>query len=283
MLSAYNTTIIIRYGGCVIVRQPIVAGTFYPEDTDLLKAGLSSMIPDCADKRDVIGAVCPHAGYIYSGKTAGLVYGRIPPKDLFVIIGPSHTGLGERYAVSSEDWKTPLGVMKTNKKFVKNLARESSLLKIDERAHAGEHSVEVQIPFVQMLSPKAEIVSIILQPGEITELKEIASLISEEVKRSGENTVIIASTDMSHYETRETAGSKDRKAIETILDMDPEGLIEIVMGNNISMCGVIPTAVMLFTAKFLNAKEAELVEYADSGKVTGDISEVVGYAGLILR
>jgi len=165
---------------------------------------------------------------------------------------------------------------------LKNILSRTNLISEDSPAHSAEHSIEVQLPFIQRTAPGAKIVPIAVKYGNITELSEIASAVSSAVKETAKDVVIVASSDMTHYESRLVAGAKDKKAIQKILELDAEGLIEVVEKNNISMCGYIPTAIMLMSVKELGAKKGMLIEYADSGEVTGDTSQVVGYAGIVV-
>ena len=241
------------------------------------------MVSEDQKKVDVIAALIPHAGYMCSGQVAGEVYSRIKSKDTFIILGPNHTGNGARFACSEDNWETPLGIVDTDKEVISLMKRKTNLFSIDTAAHMYEHSIEVQVPFIQRISDKAKIVPVCLQYGSIEELNEIARALSDTVKEINSNAIIIASSDMTHYESRKIAKEKDKKAIDKILALDPEGLMHIVEEENISMCGCIPAFVMLASAKALGAKNSTLVKYTDSGETTGDIDDVVGYAGMIIN
>jgi AmmeMemoRadiSam system protein B len=266
----------------MMTRQPIVAGQFYPAGKDTLEEQLEDMIPDVSDKTDAMGAVSPHAGYMYSGSTAGEVYARLIPKDTYIIISPNHTGYGSRFSASSEPWSTPLGTVDIDRELLSAIMDETGLLKEDPAAHAFEHSVEVQIPFIQKTAPGAKIIPMTLSFGNIDEYRELAGAVVSGAKKLGRKVMVIASSDMTHYESRVSAAEKDRKAIQKVLDLDPEGLLEVVEKNDISMCGYIPTAIMLMCANKMGAKKAELIKYTDSGEATGDTEQVVGYAGIIV-
>lgn len=265
-----------------MARKAVVAGQFYAGSKKRLEKDLDDMIQKCPEKIDAIGAVSPHAGYMYSGAVAGKVYGKMKPRDTYVILSPNHTGYGSRFALSGEPWQTPLGEVEIDQKLTAALQKKTPLLKEDKDAHTYEHSIEVQLPFIQRTAPQAKIVPITVQNGNMSELREIAEAIASSITETKQGTVVIASSDMTHYETRESASGKDRAAIRKILDLDPEGLLNIVEKINISMCGYIPVVIMLAAVKKLTAKKAELIRYTDSGDVTGDTSQVVGYAGIII-
>lgn len=265
-----------------MARRAAVSGQFYPGDKRRLNAELNDMIPESNEKIDVIGAVVPHAGYMYSGHVAGEVYSKIRPKSTYIIMSPNHTGYGEDFALSAEEWETPLGKVGVDAELIDKMMAKTDLLAIDESAHAHEHSVEVHIPFIQKTAPKAKIVPLTIKLNSMAHFKEIGNAVSSAIKETGRDAVIIASSDMSHYLPREIAREKDNIAIQKVLEMDPEGLLEVVHKEEISMCGFMPTTTMLICAKNLGAKNAELVRYTDSGDVSGDTLLVVGYAGIIV-
>ena len=265
-----------------MVRNPAVAGQFYPGTKASLEENLEEMIPEVASKINAIGAVAPHAGYMYSGSTAGEVYARIKPKATYIVLSPNHTGYGVPFALSAEPWQTPLGEVQIDEDFILALKQKTGLVQEDQQAHIFEHSVEVQVPFIQKTAPDAKIVPITVLHGSIAQLQEVADAIASTITETGGDAVIIASSDMTHYESRESAKKKDQMAIQKILELDPEGMLQTVEGKNITMCGYIPASIMLMAAKKLNAKKAELVKYTDSGDVTGDTAQVVGYAGIIV-
>jgi AmmeMemoRadiSam system protein B len=219
---------------------------------------------------------------MYSGAIAGKVFSRIKPAETYVLLGPNHTGMGPRYSLSGEHWQTPLGLAERDKTFSDALKKRTSLLKEDTQAHSREHSIEVQLPFIQWTSPEAKIVPIAVMGDEPSELAEIGRAIAKTASDLDSRVVLIASSDMTHHASRELAKKKDSLAIERMLKFDAAGLIETVEKNDISMCGYLPAAIMLYAAVELRALRAELVAYSDSGEVTGD-DRVVGYAGLIVH
>ncbi|MFH1395149.1 MAG: AmmeMemoRadiSam system protein B [Candidatus Omnitrophota bacterium] len=265
-----------------MLREPQVAGQFYPaEKKELLETVIRSMAGGF-HKINACGVVSPHAGYMYSGAVAGEVYSRIKPKNTYIILGPNHTGFGEPFAAFSGSWKTPLGLVHADTVLLKTIMNNTGLIVEDVSAHMYEHSIEVQLPFIQKISPEARIVPITVRHSNLEDLREIAEVITESLRKTKKDAVIVASSDMSHYETRQIASKKDKKAIEKIVELDPEGLLDVVEREDISMCGIIPTAIMLFCAKKMGACKAELIKYTDSGEVTGDTAQVVGYAGIIV-
>ncbi|MBM2838020.1 MAG: hypothetical protein HW415_645 [Deltaproteobacteria bacterium] len=266
-----------------MVRSPAVAGQFYPANPSILEKEVSSYTKEV--KREIaIGVISPHAGYIYSGKVAGGVYSRINiPKDV-IIIGPNHTGLGEPEAVmTSGTWQMPNGNIEINSDLAGAIVENSKYLKDDHLAHLNEHSLEVQIPFLQHFRKELRIVPIAMMSMDYAICQDIGHAIARAVKGFKEPVLIVASSDMTHYESDKSAREKDKKAIDRVLALDPDGLFKTVRENRITMCGVIPATIMLIACKELGAKKAELVDYATSGETSGDYEQVVGYAGMIVK
>jgi AmmeMemoRadiSam system protein B len=266
-----------------MIREPVVAGQFYPRTPSSLEAQISKFIDKKASKEDVIGLVSPHAGYVYSGAVAGATISRIKLKDTFVIMGPNHTGSGKPFSIMTQGtWEMPLGKVEIDSQLGKKILEQSSNLEEDVVAHLYEHSIEVQIPFLQYLKPDIKIVPIVLTHAPKAVYKEIGRAIAEAIKESQTETIIIASSDMTHYESQESARKKDTQAINAMLKLDEDELLKRVDEMNISMCGYAPAATLIAAARELGAKRAELVKYQTSGDVTGDYSGVVGYAGILL-
>lgn len=266
-----------------MIRRPVVAGQFYPGARDSLKLAVEGYLTFDAKPKKVIGLATPHAGYIYSGKTAGHTFASAVIPQRCIILAPNHTGRGATAAImTSGDWATPIGNISIDKDLCEKLISNTSLLKEDADAHVGEHSLEVQLPFLQFRQPILSIVPICLQRLGAERCRELGVAIANTIRKSGEDVLIVASTDMNHYESQETTIKKDNLAIERVLALDPEGLIHTCAEYNITMCGVIPTAVMLYAAKELGAKTAELVEHTTSGDASGDYDAVVGYAGFLV-
>ena len=265
------------------IREPVVAGQFYPGTKAGLEKTLASLIDKKEKQEKALGAMSPHAGYIYSGAVAGKVFSRLAPKELFIIIGPNHTGMGKAFSISTQDsWKTPLGSVEIDKEFADYLIESSKLFKADETAHAYEHSVEVELPFLQYTMRNFKILPLCIASININELKKAAQELVAAIKELKKDVTIIASSDMTHYESQETAKTKDMKAISAILNMDEDGLLEKVTSMNISMCVVAPVVMTLHATKSLGAKVAKLVDYKTSGDTTGDYFSVVGYGGVII-
>jgi AmmeMemoRadiSam system protein B/AmmeMemoRadiSam system protein A len=267
-----------------MLRKPVVAGQFYPDSAAELRAMVRSFIDEKAEKEDAVGLVVPHAGYIYSGAVTGAVISRVKFKDTFIILGPNHTGRGKPLSIMAEGtWKTPLGEVQTDTELAAKVVSLSAYLKPDTEAHIFEHSIEVQLPFLQCFKPDVKIVPIILAYGNIEIYAEVGRNIAQALRELNREAVILASSDMNHYEPQGISQKKDRQAIEAILELNPEKLVKTIEEKDISMCGYAPAAVMLTAARELGATKAELVKYQTSGDVSGDFNAVVGYAGIIVK
>ena len=264
-----------------MIRQPAVAGQFYTGDGTKLTAELETLVPVAAVREKVAGVVAPHAGYIYSGAVAGSVYGRIEIPATVVILGPNHHGFGVAAALyPAGEWLTPLGTVPLNPRLAALVVKHSPLVEEDSTAHHYEHSLEVQVPFLQFLRPDVTIVPLCLGFNDYARCLSLGQGIAAAIREYGEETLIVASSDMTHYESAASARAKDDLAIREILDLNPEGLLKVCRSERITMCGVVPAAVMLVAALELGATRAELIRYATSGDVTGDNRQVVGYAAL---
>jgi len=266
------------------MRQPAVANRFYPGNPDELRRTVLSLLPEKRDeKKKTLGIIAPHAGYIYSGSMAGKTIGSVEIPQTVIIIGPNHHGRGAKVALSTADWKMPGGIVPCASDIASQLIAASNLISEDENAHQMEHSLEVQIPFLQELQQNLQIVPITVSGLRFAECLDVAQTISTVIGNSKEDILLLASTDMSHYESRSDASAKDKRALDKVLALDPEGLYQTVMNERISMCGFIPVAIILQAAINLGGSSAELVGYTDSGIVSGDTDQVVGYAGLIIN
>jgi MEMO1 family protein len=262
-------------------RKAVFAGRFYPGSQRALKEEIASCVKEGVKRAKAIGIISPHAGYIYSGKVAGEVYSSVELPDKFIILAPNHTGMGEYISVFPEgEWETPLGSIKVDDEISSAIIKGCEKAKQDEAAHMMEHSLEVQLPFIQYFKKSFTISPVTLGHISLEDCKRLGLAIANVIRNSKENILIVASSDMTHYESAREAEKKDRLAIEKVEQMDPEGLHETVRRHNISMCGVIPATVMLFAAKELGGKKGTLVKYSNSGETSGDFQEVVGYAGL---
>lgn len=277
-----------------MIRTPAVAGQFYPGEARVLRDTLARLIPEGTGTDQATPAkavIMPHAGYIYSGGVAGETVARVRVPEDVIVLGPNHHGhghgLGAAAALMADGgWEMPLGEVAINPLLAELIQRHGPEISVDEQAHRAEHSLEVLIPFLQYRQPRLRIVPLCLSRLTLADCSLIGRALAAAIKdytRNGKEVLLAASTDMSHFESRSRAAAKDRQAIERILALDPEGLYQTVVAQQISMCGMIPTVVTLFAALALGAQEAELVRYSDSGETSGDLEQVVGYAGLVIR
>jgi AmmeMemoRadiSam system protein B len=267
-----------------MLRLPAVAGQFYPADprelTRLVRK-FSAEEPGTKKTR-VRACLVPHAGYIYSGGVAGAVFSRIIfPKQVFVL-GVRHSPVGEDLAILSEGaWRTPLGDAPVDEMLARRIMAGCPRLREDSVAHSREHSLEVEIPFLQILDPGFSFVPVAVGTLRFEELHELGMGLARVFKESQEEILMVTSSDMNHYEPDEMTRIKDAKAIDRMKAMDAQGLYEICHKEKISMCGLGPAVVMLTAMKELGVKSGEVVRYATSGDVNGDRDAVVGYAGMI--
>ena len=275
------------------VRTPAVAGKFYPGRADeLLRDVLTYTSAGTTTSKSTpisaIGCIAPHAGYIYSGSVAGSVYAQLDIPESCVILCPNHTGKGHPLAImSNTTWQTPLGEVAADGEMGAQLLRRFPELQEDSAAHRYEHAIEVQLPFLQALRPQLKIVPIAIGTSDYDVLRELgealANVIARQENEHGEKVLIVASSDMNHYESETITRVKDRMAIERVMALDARGLWEVVINEDISMCGFGPAVVMLTAAKLLGATSATLIKYATSGEVSGDYDSVVGYAGIVVK
>lgn len=265
-------------------RSPAVAGQFYYGTASRLKNQVQQYIIEDAEKEKVIGVISPHAGLMYSGHIAGAVYSSIQFPKTFILIGPNHTGLGAKASMMvSGEWEIPTGTFRIDEELSQKILQKSSYMSEDMQAHIFEHSLEVQLPFIAYFSASVKIVPITVMSASLQDCKKIAEAIADAVKETNYDIVIIASSDMSHYEPDDVARRLDSLAINEVLNLNPEGLYSIAHKESISMCGFMPATIMLYAAKALGAKEAKLLKYATSGDVSGDYERVVGYAGVVVK
>lgn len=269
--------------GHSMIRQPAVAGSFYPDGSGALSDALEGMTFPAADLT-ARGIVVPHAGYVYSGHIAGEVYSHVRLPRRHIMLCPNHTGRGRPLAIMSEGaWETPLGQAQIDTSLAEILHDLHPELDDDAEAHRFEHGLEVQIPFLQFLiGSKFQFVPITIGTTEPDRLTGLGHALSRAVSESGDDILIVASSDMNHYESDHNTRIKDRMAIDRILARDPEGLHRTVFSEDISMCGVAPTVAMLTAVNDLGANRAELIRYGTSGDIFGDRERVVGYAGIVI-
>jgi hypothetical protein len=270
------------------VREAAVAGQFYPatkaallgEIQEFLRAGAKA---GGGKKLRALGVIVPHAGYVYSGSVAGAVYASIEVPRRVIVLCPNHTGLGEPLSITSAgSFRTPLGDAQIDSALAEALIKGFPLLREDTAAQIREHAVEVQLPFLQAMREDLAFVPITIGTGQFEVLTALGVVMAKVIAECGEPVLIVASSDMNHYEDDAETRVKDALAIEQVLGLQPKGLFQTVRGQNISMCGVGPAVAMLTAAVRLGASSAELVKYATSGDVSGDREHVVGYAGIVV-
>ncbi|MEN8222638.1 MAG: AmmeMemoRadiSam system protein B [Acidobacteriota bacterium] len=267
-----------------MIRYPSVAGTFYPGHKDTLKKEVEGMIEQKEKKTDVIGLISPHAGYIYSGSCAGKGFGSINIPDRIVILGVNHRGEGYPMAIDGNDkWATPLGDIEVDDDLRKRLSENSEVFGIDSVPAAEEHSLEVQVPFIQVLNPDARILPITIGTNNRDMMKNGGEELGALLAGIQDDILMVASTDMSHYISSEEAEKLDSLAIDAIKVMNPDQLYETVYSNGISMCGVAPTYIMMTAAGELGAKAGKVIQYTNSGETSGDFEHVVGYLSAIIN
>lgn len=269
------------------IRRPAVAGRFYPARAEVLSRDLDSYLAKAEDAAGVVehavGCVVPHAGYMYSGHVAGAVYRRLPPRRSYIILCPNHFGRGAPLAMMSDGaWLTPLGEAAVDPGLARALRKACPLVSEDAAAHAEEHSLEVQLPFLQRQVGTFSFLPVSIGVGGYAALESLGRGVAQTVAGQAEPPLIIASSDMNHYEPDGVTRVKDRKAIDRILALDPRGLYDVLRLEDISMCGYGPAIAMLTAAKELGGSQAELVKYATSADAGADKSAVVGYAGIIV-
>lgn len=267
-----------------MLRLPAVSGRFYPSNPTELRA-LVAQFTGAGEKTAVVRAkacLVPHAGYVYSGHVAGTVFARIALPKKILILGVRHYPRGENAAIlSSGAWRTPLGDAPIDEALAEALRAACPLLREDSVAHSTEHSLEVQIPFLQVLRPEFTFVPVALGTVRFEDLVSVGEAIGRVLAASSEEVLLLTTSDLNHYEDDATTRVKDGKAIERILDLDARGLYDTCRNDGISMCGLGPTVAMLSALKNMGGTQAELVRYATSGDISGDFSAVVGYAGMI--
>ncbi len=271
-----------------MIRQPAVAGQFYYFDNEMLDKQVRELVNTDLPRKHVKGIVSPHAGLMYSGKVAGEVYSRIKTPDTFILLGPNHSGFGPDFSIMTEGlWKMPFGDVRIDSLVAKEIYKSTDLIDDDMQAHSREHSLEVQLPFMQYFGDGFQIIPIAIKhytpSNDFLELcMELGSTIANVLNKLDMKFTIVASTDFTHYESQEKAMENDQAAIDAILNLDPKTLFKVVKNRSISMCGYAPVAIMLSACLNMGATSAELVKYMTSGDIVNDYSQVVGYGGLIV-
>jgi MEMO1 family protein len=269
-----------------MLRLPAVAGRFYPSNP----AELTSMVNKYAKKEPasaparIKACLVPHAGYVYSGHVAGAVFARLALPKRILILGVRHFPRGEPVAILSKGaWRTPLGDAEIDAPLAESLRGACRLLQEDSMAHSGEHSLEVQLPFLQVLAPGFSFVPVALGTLRYEDLVSVGEAVARVMAEQTGDVLLLTTSDLNHYEDDATTRRKDRKAIDQLLAMDARGLYDTCRREEISMCGLGPSVAMLTALRAMGAKNAELVKYATSGDLSGDYDAVVGYAGMIFH
>lgn len=272
-----------------MIRQPAVAGTFYPADPGSLRRDLEERTGERGVARPAGGAppvalLVPHAGYVYSGRIAAATYTAAPLPERLILLGPNHTGEGAPIAVMAEGaWSTPLGQAPIDAVLARDLLARCAAAEIDARAHRREHALEVQIPFLQHLVPGFRFVPVCVGTHRLESLLDLGRALAEaSAAAQGRAPLIVISSDMSHYLPAPVARRQDQKALDRVLAVDPEGLLRVVLEDDISMCGVAPAVAGLEAARRLGVVSGRLIAYGHSGEINGDTRSVVGYAGVLL-
>jgi len=267
-----------------MLRLPAVAGQFYPANPEELAAFVRRLTnePNAQQKWHVKACLVPHAGYVYSGRVAGAVFAKTHIPRCVVILGVRHFPRGAEVAIRSEGaWRTPLGDVPVHRMFASELKRACPLLVEDAIAHEQEHSLEVQLPFLQALQPDVQIVPIALGTVPWADLESVGTRIGQAIAAAGEEVLLLTTSDLNHYEDEATTQKKDLLAIAELEAMNAGKLHEVCRSESISMCGLGPAVAMMFALEKMGATRAELVAHATSAAVSGDRRRVVGYAGLL--
>jgi len=269
------------------IRHPAVAGRFYPGSEVELRSLIENMLANVdSQPAPAFGGIVPHAGLVYSGECAAHVFKRLLIPPVVVILAPNHTGRGSHQGVAAA-WNrgafdTPVGQLKVAETFLCQLESATALVAHDPAAHAHEHAVEVELPFLALLAPETTIVPLVLGWDDWEHCKTLAHALAKTISDWPQDVLLLASSDMTHFESATAAARKDRGALDAIERFDGEGLLSYCRRERVSMCGRAPSAVVLEATRALGATNARVVDYRHSGKVTGDDSDVVAYAGVLI-
>ena len=266
-----------------MIREASVSGQFYPSNPDELRAAIGSFIHKPESLLEARAVVVPHAGYVYSGSVMGEVFSSVRLPDRMILLGPNHTGRGAALALApAVAWDMPLGKAPIDAEMNEALKAECPELKEDAAAHRFEHSLEVQIPFLQMLRRDFRFCAICVREIDFPILEALGHALAKAIHSLKEPVLLVASSDMTHYETKDAAARQDKFAIDRILAVDPPGLHRIVLDRDISMCGFAPTVAVLTACRDLGASAGQLIRYTNSGETSGDYSRIVAYAGIAI-
>lgn len=263
-------------------RRAAFKGMFYEDNPQLLNNQLNQFFEKIQNPKKVIGVISPHAGYIYSGKVAGVTFSHTQPASTYIVTGPNHRGLGQKAGIMSQGaWEIPFGSIKINSELAQKILSKTKEIKEDSLSHQYEHSIEVQLPFIYKHAPKSTFVPISFSMLSYDKCENIAETFADVINEQKQPITIVASSDMSHYVPEEIAKKRDQPAIDAIKALEPFTLYDYVL-HNPGMCGVIPTVILLLTAIKLGKQNAELIKYTTSGETSRDYNSVVAYAGLIV-
>jgi AmmeMemoRadiSam system protein B len=269
------------------LRRPAVAGLFYPAQPAALLTTVQELLDGTAAPGAAIAVIAPHAGYVYSGRTAGRVFAGVDVPRRCIVLAPNHTGVGRAttggsvYAVGA--LQTPLGDVPVDEILAADLLARCPILEDDPEAHRTEHAIEVMLPFLFARRPDVAIVPIVLGWSDWPHTRRLGDALAAAVRESAEPVLLVASSDMNHYEAAAAGRRKDDMALAEIAKLDGEALLDVTRKRRITMCGRVPAAAVLHAARQLGATRAEVVDYSHSGMTTGDESSVVGYAGVVIR
>jgi MEMO1 family protein len=267
----------------MLIREPSVAGQFYPASSNELQRTVEAFFQKAGSLLEAKAVVVPHAGYVYSGPVAGKVFSAVHIPEKIILLGPNHSGRGESLALSPEGaWRMPQGIVAVDPEMNRALLAECPNLREDAAAHSREHSLEVQIPFIQALQAEFGFSAICVGTVKYSMLEALGHGMARSILSAGRPVLLVASSDMTHYESADFAASQDRLAIDRILAVDPEGLYKVVLEKDISMCGFAPTVAVLVACRDLGAVSGRLIDYSNSGAASGDYDRVVAYAGIAL-
>lgn len=267
-----------------MIREPIVSGQFYPENKKNLLDLIEKLTPNDKKKISCKGIILPHAGYLYSGKVAITTVNKIIPKKHIIILGPNHTGQGAKFSLwRKSSWRTPLGIVDIDQDLASKILSNPGPIREDYAAHISEHSIEVDLPILSYFFGKFKFVPICCQTSSLEDYENVAKQIYEAIKNPKQEILLVASSDMTHYEDDACARRKDRLAIKPILDLNSLALSNIVEREKISMCGIAPVLILINILKKMGVKKSQVVLYQTSADTTNDPKSVVGYAGIIFQ
>ncbi|MCD6220209.1 AmmeMemoRadiSam system protein B [Candidatus Calescamantes bacterium] len=259
-------------------------GEFYPSDAFTLRDFIKGLLPENPSREKVKGIIVPHSGYFLSGKVYAEVYSRIEIPHRVILLGPNHKGEGSLVSIWDKgEWETPLGRVRINEDMADALISYSRFLEVDTRSHEEEHSLEVQLPFLQYINPEVEIVPVLFLPSDYEVYMDIVNAIKNTGEEWGEDILILATTDFTYSHTQEEIVRLDRLTMEAIENLDDLTLLERIENHKVNMCGYVPVIVNILACKELGARKGEILLYSTSGEVTGYYDEIRGYGGIIIK